>query len=238
MVREAWGLGTAPVRDVQELIEAKTGVDVGVVGMPTGVAGICVTEQIGGVAVILANSENQSRERQRFTLAHELGHLIVGDTSRVERSDTHSNSKSEVRANAFARHLLLPAAGIYAWLDGRDATNPETLAGLARYFGVSHTVALIQLWNLKLVTAAERRLLEGVTAREAAARHGWFDQWRADEAGAHVRRVPSRLWQRAVHAYESGEIGIGTLARLAGVAADDMRDRLAAAGITPLEVSQ
>lgn len=75
------------------------------------------------------------RTRQRFTLAHELGHLLLPwhlganfacDTSH-DRADLWQASYYEPEANRFAAELLVPSA----WLDGLiDARGDESVSDL------------------------------------------------------------------------------------------------------------
>lgn len=63
--------------------------------------------------VIFVN-ENDAPTRQRFTIAHELGHLALHESegSMVDfRKQMHhlGGSKKEMEANAFAAELLMPA---------------------------------------------------------------------------------------------------------------------------------
>lgn len=87
-----------------------------------------------GQAHIWLNSDRYP-VRQRFTLAHELGHLMLHDLGAVWR-DVQRQSWSdpkEVEANQFAADLLMPE-----WmLDAASvAVGPETHV-LADLFGVS-----------------------------------------------------------------------------------------------------
>ncbi|GAB1537742.1 hypothetical protein NUACC21_03960 [Scytonema sp. NUACC21] len=66
------------------------------------------------VAFVLVNTDGITIERQLFTLAHEIGHLIF---HRVEYQDTlvEEGTKEEEKAreqvtNYFASHLLVPQA--------------------------------------------------------------------------------------------------------------------------------
>ncbi|MFM9470015.1 ImmA/IrrE family metallo-endopeptidase, partial [Streptomyces scabiei] len=53
----------------------------------------------------------KSGERQRFDVAHELGHLVLHD----ERDMTPKDSRErEAEANAFAAAFLMPATGLHA----------------------------------------------------------------------------------------------------------------------------
>lgn len=233
-VRERWEIPDAPLGDLAELIEDFTGADVAVRDLPAGVSGLAVTEQTAGVAVILANTEG-SPESQRFTLAHELGHLLTGDT-RVDTARTSSVTQAERRANSFAGHLLMPEGGVCRWLaaagDPPVATE-RTVAALARIFGTSLDVTLIQLRTFGLITARQKEALGGVSMRTLALRHGWLPAREAEAAAAARTRPPRRLWQRALLAYQSGRLGIAPIALLAHADPAQLRAELAETGVIP-----
>jgi len=57
---------------------------------------------------ILINKFDSSK-RQNFTIAHELGHLILHDSSNIDcRDSLFSNTSHELQANEFAGNLLMP----------------------------------------------------------------------------------------------------------------------------------
>ncbi|WP_223587490.1 ImmA/IrrE family metallo-endopeptidase [Microbacterium sp. OVT16B] len=117
------------------------------------VSGLLVKEPSDEAATIYLNSDDHER-RQRFTCAHELGHLsrrgsIPGERlgyvdSRDLESRTGKNPE-EVWANQFAAELLMPAAAVRAlWAQG------ESPSKLARVFGVSPAALEVRLSNLGL----------------------------------------------------------------------------------------
>lgn len=233
-VRTRWEIPDAPLSDLAELIEDFTGADVAVRDLPADVSGLAVTEQTAGVAIILANTQ-VSPEHQRFTLAHELGHLLTGDT-RVDTTRTSSVSQAERRANSFAGHLLMPEGGVRRWLAAAGdppVAAERTVADLARVFGASSDVTLIQLQTLGLITASQRRALGGVSTRTLALRYGWLPAWEAGASAATRTRPPRRLWQRALLAYQSGQLGIAPLALLAHADPVRLRAELADTGAIP-----
>ena len=69
-----------------------------------------------GQAFIFVNSKIKGKRRKNFTYAHELGHFCLdslnSDISNCQKSDINNISKglnkSEINANIFASHLLLP----------------------------------------------------------------------------------------------------------------------------------
>lgn len=86
--------------------------------------------------------------RQRFTIAHELGHLLLHPSGMAFRDDTFSGGPLEVEANAFAAALLMPASFL------QPATVLLTpTAQLARIYKVSETAMEIRLNQLGLRTS-------------------------------------------------------------------------------------
>src|SRR5258708_3230632 len=65
----------------------------------------------GPAGVLIRLNSNVSKARRRFTLAHELSHLLLGVPTVVGESvydSLKSNSKEERRVNNLAAELLLP----------------------------------------------------------------------------------------------------------------------------------
>jgi Zn-dependent peptidase ImmA (M78 family) len=122
-------------------------------GLDDDVSGLLVKEPDDETATIYLNSGDPDR-RQRFTCAHELGHLARRGSAKGERigyvdsRDLESRSgknPEEVWANQFAAELLMPAAAVRAlWAQGESPTR------LARVFGVSSAAIDIRLGSLGL----------------------------------------------------------------------------------------
>lgn len=109
---------------------------------------------------IVGINSAHDRKRQRFTIAHELGHYclhrIVGvHVDRVKYRNSRSSAGTdfeEIEANAFAAELLMPSDFIrremkqYSFIDliGPDAT----VESLANKFEVSTQAMTIRLANL------------------------------------------------------------------------------------------
>jgi Zn-dependent peptidase ImmA (M78 family) len=117
------------------------------------VSGLLVKDPDAENAKIYLNADDNDR-RQRFTCAHELGHLTrrgrrVGERigyvdSRDIESRTGRNPE-EVWANQFAAELLMPAAAVRTlWARG------ESAARLSRVFGVSAQAVGVRLATLGL----------------------------------------------------------------------------------------
>lgn len=108
----------------------------------------------GGVAVSNAR-EDIEPGRRRFTLAHELGHHILGHEF---DTDVFEGDARERYANLFAVFFLMPRAGMMeAWREfggSRDARR--ALIRTAAWFRVSWSGALYHASNLGLIDNRKR----------------------------------------------------------------------------------
>lgn len=58
--------------------------------------------------VFILYNQNKHSNRQRFSVAHELGHLYMGHVHKDSGIDLESNDFTEKEANAFGAYLLMP----------------------------------------------------------------------------------------------------------------------------------
>lgn len=108
MVRQLWGLGDKPIPNMIHLLEAKGVRVVSLAHDYSDIDAFCFFRD--SVPYMFVNT-TKSGERQRFDVAHELGHLVLHD----ERDMTPKDSRErEAEANAFAAAFLLPATGLQA----------------------------------------------------------------------------------------------------------------------------
>lgn len=125
-----------------------------------------MTYRQDGDAVIGINSTHH-RRRQRFTLAHEIGHLrlhkgkplLVDSSIRVDFRDGISSlatNREEIEANAFAAALLMPPQLVVSRMrqlqEEGVRTRERLVAELANGFDVSTEAMGYRLINLGLVT--------------------------------------------------------------------------------------
>jgi len=114
-----------------------------------------VLMRIEGIVVIGVN-KNHHTNRQRFSIAHEIGHYKLGhhvefllDPNEVAdgRFDTtQENTLQEQEANHFASELLLPSENIR-----NDFKQSRNAKELAERYEVSEQALWIRLMKLKLV---------------------------------------------------------------------------------------
>lgn len=88
--------------------------------------------------IVLYDSGVKSSGRRRFTLAHEIGHILL--------QHTESGPRQEYEADIFAAQLLLPR--IFAWEIFKSSGFSVSVRELAVIFGVSAAVAENRLRTL------------------------------------------------------------------------------------------
>lgn len=251
-LRAALGLGDEPVEDLVELTETKFGVDVSLEPLPEALHGVFITDPTPGdaarVAVMLVNSVD-TYGRQRFTLAHELGHLLFGDAELYWADYRKSDAGGpgffkELRANHFASSFLMPAGGVRALaseLGALPGDIRERHFALARLvvetslrFGVSVEAAELRLDNLRMLSPPDKSFVMGqgmLTLVDMAGRN--TDRGRLSELQDIVAPPPG-LRDQALFAYTEGMVGIEPLARLwRSGDVEGLRAQLAEAGWEP-----
>lgn len=120
-------------------------------------AGDAACVEVGGFGVAVINGRTDPG-RRRFSLAHELGHHLVGDA--YEPSPRLGASDGERMINAFAAHLLMPRSAVLGiWEELGGHSHRRAAIAIAARFSVSWTAACNQLVNLDLIDHREREQL-------------------------------------------------------------------------------
>ena len=96
------------------------------IGLPDGV--YALTHKYGN-DLLIAYNENVAINRQKFSVAHELGHLYMGHVHGGKAIDLDSKADGEIEANQFAAQLLMPTKFLRADIKSGVKDVP-TLAGL------------------------------------------------------------------------------------------------------------
>jgi len=168
-----YGLTASPIADVAVLADE---IGVLVSHLPLGnhqaPDGCSALDPVSGLAYVLINSD-KPRTRRRFTVAHELGHLVLGHLHEGEMvldESLNAPHPHETEANAFAAGLLMPEEGVRASLTrlrsrlGAQAQPLEWVVWLSASFGVSEEAAAYRIMNLGLPEACGGAIIEVLKA--------------------------------------------------------------------------
>jgi Zn-dependent peptidase ImmA (M78 family) len=109
---------------------------------------------------VIGVNTHQAPVRQAFTIAHELGHLLLHDQDEqlhVDRDfsirlrsgvSSEGTDESEMEANLFAAELLMPSTLLASDLENVKRLDDNGVTALAKKYGVSTQALLIRLSSL------------------------------------------------------------------------------------------
>lgn len=227
-------LGAQPLGDLVAIIEQATGVDVAVLDADQDQHGLTMRDPQRD-AVFVGVARTRKPMRQRSTLAHELGHILFGDMTDSARIAWKDRSPEEIRADAFARHLLIPLEGLRGFLEERRSLTQSVLSEVVQRFLVSPMIAAIALHQAGCIDTSTKEEWKTLTTPQLATRFGWSDQYRALQDESNRRRAPQRLLARAIRGYVEGVLSAQAIATLRGITRQEAEAELREAGVVSAE---
>lgn len=140
----------APIR--LSAIATALGVKVIATTLPSGISGAIRPDPVSPGGFVIKVNRNDPARRQRFTVAHEIGHYLlhrdeIGDgiTDDVLYRSALSDRR-EAQANRMAADLLMPQRLIDEWMDRARSLKVDNVVGfLADKFNVSEAAMKIRL---------------------------------------------------------------------------------------------
>lgn len=230
---------TEPVEDLTGLIES-LGVPVEYRKLPDQVHGISIPEKWGNrVSWVVIINSNDVWSRQRFTLAHELCHVLQNDPGQVivDRA-TMQDLRPERIANSFARNFLLPEEALLSRLEQHgqiftEAQAAALVADIILTYGVSRDATMIALSEVAEdeIDASLMTFCQTVQVGELMRISGNSDVW--DELNStRGQSFPSeRLSQQVLDAYAEQLVSLQSVADvIADGSVEDARLQLSEAG--------
>jgi Zn-dependent peptidase ImmA (M78 family) len=147
-VRGLWKVPSGPIENMTALIERNGGI---VVPCNFGVDLIdAMSQRIDGMPVCFFINKSAPADRVRYTLAHELGHMIL-HTLELSDDDT-----MEDQADEFAGAFLLPAAEFAPQISRRF--DLPHIANLKGYWKVSMAMIAMRATRLNLISPYQQKM--------------------------------------------------------------------------------
>ena len=211
-LRAHWGLGTDPIPNLVELLEER---GIKVLAMDLGnIDGLTARvrrENGATLAVIVLNDEDWG-ERQRFTMAHELGHMVL---------DVHPKVDEEKAAHRFAGAFLMPAETLWVEIGKRrKSMGWIELFDLKQIFGVSVQALTYRCKDLGIFSKALFKALFDEFDRQG---------WRSppfEEPGAMKGEKPRRFKRLCFRALSERMISDAKAAELLGISVRELNRRM------------
>lgn len=110
-------LGHNPISDMAELLTSQR-LWASSAKLPDEISGLFLSES--GIGMVVLVNTGHSRQRKRFSYAHEYAHALFDRSHQAKISTTDNRSDLiEVRANSFAAAFLMPPGGLRSFLLSR-----------------------------------------------------------------------------------------------------------------------
>ncbi len=207
-LRDHWGLGLDPITNLVELLEER-GVKILSMAL-TNIDGLTarVRCESGNIASVVVVNGRDGNERQRFTIAHELGHMILGVEPKVDE---------EKAAYRFAGAFLMPAETLRSEIGKRrKSMGWSELFDLKEIFGVSVQALTYRCKDLGIFSQSLFQLLF-----EEFSRRGWRRP-PYQEPRPIPKEEPRRFERLCFRALAEGAISEAKAAELLDISVQDL----------------
>jgi len=205
-VRTQWNLGLAPIHDLVDVLENN---GIRVIEVDTdenGFDGLFVLANDEPVVVI---SKKWPGDRQRFTLAHELGHLFL-------QGSLPADLNEEKACNHFAGAFLFPKPSVLQEFGKtRSSVELRELLLAKQEYGLSMSAVVFRLFQSGIITPALFRSWQIRISKEG---------WRKLEPGKQLPSEMAHVFEQMIfHALGEEYISEAKAAELLGVSIDSFR---------------
>lgn len=212
-IRATWRIADGPVRHVTGLIESAGVIVVDRDLFSAGQDALSARLAQGPAAMTIV-SRGLAPDRLRFTLAHELGHLLLHTTP---------GEGQEPQADAFAAQLLAPADQIRPELEGLRTTDLDRLLTIKERWGISVAALIRRAHQLSTITDRQYREFQIRLGRAG---------WRQAEPRQPDRELPTTA-QRLIALREANGDTVPAMADRAGMTPRQFMDVFLASRSTP-----
>ena len=241
LVRKELGLGESePLHNISGLLES-AGIKIGERKFNVdNVFGLSVAAREGGPAIVVNTREGITVERQIFTAAHELGHLVL-HPSDYDGQQSEENEEHEREADIFAAAFLIPAEAFWKeWNSNSGLSLSDCVMRVKSIFRVSYKTVLHELSekidNVREVFARDYEHLYGHTLGKtdepAALSASAFRDNQLDDL-KQTDFTPSRLPSLVREAVEHEEITLSRAAEILEISLLTMHDLATSWGKAP-----
>ncbi|TBA72918.1 ImmA/IrrE family metallo-endopeptidase (plasmid) [Rhizobium ruizarguesonis] len=197
-----------------DIFDAISELDIALVFKPlTSALGFCLPAPVRGIMITTL----RSLHIQRFTGAHELGHVVLGHTGSIDKEQEilardpfsrDTGDLQEIQAEAFAAEFLLPRwlyihhAKTQGWTTAH-LRNPDVVYQLSLRMGASYLATcwglaghqILKRADVDLLARSKVAQLKTTAGQSFRPGNSWADVWRLTrrDAGSSVNGNPDDL---------------------------------------------
>ncbi len=149
-IRTAWNLGADPIHNIISILEYNE-IKVIEIDEPNQKLFDGVSAFIDKQYPVIAINKNFTIERKRFTLLHELAHLLFNINNEI-------SDKEEHLCNRFAGAMLLPKNVVLNEIGNKcEKLSLNELANLQKRFGISVSAIVYRLADLDIISDYKKK---------------------------------------------------------------------------------
>jgi Zn-dependent peptidase ImmA (M78 family) len=148
LLRQEWELGINPIVNIVEMLELK-GIKVLLIDDNEDIDGFA-TFTSTGIPVVVVNTKDKPAERIRFTIIHELAHILLIFDKSVESV----KNRVEILCHCFSSCFLIPSQMLKKMIGTgkRNYIDINELISIKEYYGISIRAIIHRLKELEVIT--------------------------------------------------------------------------------------
>ena len=147
-LRESWELGLNPIPNIVEMLEMN-GVKVYLIDEVDDIDGVSFIAS-NNIPVVIVNIRNKPVERVRFTIVHELAHILLIFDDDITKDDI----TIEKICHRFSSCLLIPGKKVKEMIGGqhRNYIAINELINIKEYYGISIRAIVHRLREMNIIS--------------------------------------------------------------------------------------
>jgi Zn-dependent peptidase ImmA (M78 family) len=196
-LREVWRIGVDPIENLTDLLEDK-GIKVGLIDADAEFDACAFWAEVDGQTPFIVGRRGLTGDRQRFSFAHELAHLLL---------DIPANLNHEKVSNRFAGAFLAPDPAVRFELGtSRQSLSSWELHLLKHKYGLSMQAWIMRASDLGILSeSAVRRQFQEFAQRGWRTLEPW-DQCPPEEPTRFERLVMRALAEELISESKASEL--------------------------------
>ena len=147
-LRESWELGLNPIPNLVEMLEMNS-VKVYLIDEVDDIDGVSFIAS-KNIPVVIVNTRSKSVERIRFTIIHELAHLLL----KFDKDIKIDNKSIEKFCHRFSSCFLIPSKKVKEMIGGshRNYIAINELITIKEYYGISIRAIVHRLLEMNIIS--------------------------------------------------------------------------------------